>query len=39
MRTVTAKNGADITDITWHYPTNLIWWYVTTLRFFALYLY
>ncbi|GAB1317874.1 Satratoxin biosynthesis SC1 cluster protein 4 [Madurella fahalii] len=25
MRMVTAKNGADNSDITWHYPTNLIW--------------
>ncbi|KAK4234792.1 hypothetical protein C8A03DRAFT_18371 [Achaetomium macrosporum] len=25
MRMVTAKTGANNTDITWHYPVNLIW--------------
>jgi hypothetical protein len=28
MRMVTAKTGANNPDITWHYPVNLIWWYV-----------
>ena len=28
MRTITAMTGANNMDITWHYPVNLIWWYV-----------
>ncbi len=35
MRMITAMTGANNMDITWHYPINLIWWYVppfTTLH-------
>jgi hypothetical protein len=28
MRMITARMGAGNDDVTWHYPVNLIWWYV-----------
>jgi len=34
MRMVTGITGAGNMDITWHYPVNLIWWYVFSLHAF-----